>query len=119
MPTSGPRFLRDVLLAFARMHILHHAAEARIYGAGMARELSRHGYRLGPGTLYPMLQGLHADGLLSASSAVIGGKRRKHYAITRRGSAALERLRPKLAELSAELLPSALDAPAGGKPSRT
>ena len=34
--------MRDVLLAFARVHVLHHAAEERIFGAGMMEELHRH-----------------------------------------------------------------------------
>jgi hypothetical protein len=43
--------VRDVFLAFARVHILHHASEERVFGVGMMKELARHGYKLGPGTL--------------------------------------------------------------------
>ena len=35
------RMVRDVFLAFARVHILHHAAEERIFGVGMMKELAR------------------------------------------------------------------------------
>jgi hypothetical protein len=45
--------VRDIFLAFVRVHVLHHATHERIYGAGMSVELARHGYRLPPGTLYP------------------------------------------------------------------
>ena len=54
------RMVRDVFLAFARVHILHHAAEEPIFGVGMMKELARHGYRLGPGTLYPLLHRLES-----------------------------------------------------------
>jgi DNA-binding PadR family transcriptional regulator len=105
MPRSSAPQLRDVMLALARVHLLHHASQAPIYGSGMAAELSRHGLRLGPGTLYPMLHRFCGDGLLSATTAVIRGKRRKYYSITRKGTLALARLRPRLATLSAEVLP--------------
>lgn len=97
-------FVRDVYLAFARVHILYHADEGRIFGVGMMRELARHGYRLGPGTLYPLLHRLEADGLLVSEGEVVEGKSRKYYVITRKGRAALERLRPKLAELTREVM---------------
>ena len=96
--------VRDVGLAFARLHVLHHAHEEPIFGVGMMRELARHGYRLGPGTLYPLLHGMELDGLLKSKSQVVAGKARKYYTITRRGRAALDRLRPKLKELVDEVL---------------
>lgn len=95
--------VRDVFLAFARIHILHHAAEERIFGVGMMRELGRHGYRLTPGTLYPLLHRLEADGLLTAETVVNGGKGRKYYTITQKGRRALGRIRPKLGELIGEV----------------
>lgn len=97
--------VRDVGLAFARLHVLHHAHEEPIFGVGMMRELARHGYRLGPGTLYPLLHRMELDGLLKSESQVVAGKARKYYTITRRGRAALNRLRPKLKELVDEVLP--------------
>ncbi len=96
--------VRDVGLAFARLHVLHHAHEEPIFGVGMMKELARHGYRLGPGTLYPLLHGMELDGLLKSKSQVVAGKARKYYTITRRGRAALDRLRPKLKELVDEVL---------------
>lgn len=97
--------VRDVFLAFARVHILHHAAEEKIFGVGMMRELARHGYRLGPGTLYPLLHRLEEDGLLASETDVVAGKARKYYVATRKGRLALERIRPKLAELVSEAAP--------------
>jgi len=106
MTTSKSTGTRDVLLAFARVHILHHASEEQIFGVGMAQELSRHGYHLGPGTLYPILHRMHTDGLLSMAAEVIDGKKRKYYTITGKGRGALEGIKPKLPELAGEVLQS-------------
>jgi DNA-binding PadR family transcriptional regulator len=96
--------LRDVFLAFARVHILFHASEERIFGVGMIRELARHGYELGPGTLYPMLHRMEDEGLLVAESATVDGKPRKYYTITRKGRSVLASIRPRLSELVREVL---------------
>jgi DNA-binding PadR family transcriptional regulator len=49
---------RDLYSGLIRLHILHHTVKAPIFGLGMQEELARHGYRISPGTLYPLLQGL-------------------------------------------------------------
>jgi DNA-binding PadR family transcriptional regulator len=70
----------------------------------MMEELRRHGYRLGPGTLYPILHDLHAQGYLTARGEVLTGKRRKNYRITARGRKLLAQARTKLRELVDEVL---------------
>jgi PadR family transcriptional regulator, regulatory protein PadR len=95
--------VRDVFLAFARVHILHHADEDRVYGVGMMKELARHGYKLGPGTLYPLLHRLVADGLLKSQTVLEKGRSRKYYTITPQGRRALSKIRPKLNELISEV----------------
>ncbi|WP_434150379.1 PadR family transcriptional regulator [Methylocaldum gracile subsp. desertum] len=94
----------DIFLAFVRVHLLHHAAEEPFYGAAMLEELQRHGYRLSPGTLYPILHGLEKAGYLSVEQAVVGGKARKYYRITDQGRTALKGVKPKLRELVEEVL---------------
>jgi len=98
--------VRDALLAFARLHVLHHAAEGPIFGLGMMKELRRHGYVIGPGTLYPLLHRLEADGLLVSRTEVVGGKTRTYYESTAKGRKALRSIGPKIAELADELLSS-------------
>ena len=98
-----PDPLRDVFLAFARVHILYHAAEEKIFGVGMMRELARHGYELGPGPLYPLLHRMEDEGLLVGDPVVVDGKPRKYYTITRKGRSALASIRPKLGELTREV----------------
>ena len=95
---------RDIFLAFVRVHILHHAAEGRIYGLEMIEELTRHGYSIGPGTIYPVLHGLERAGYLTCEPETVCGKVRKYYFITEEGRAALDRLKPKIRELVGEVL---------------
>jgi DNA-binding PadR family transcriptional regulator len=96
--------LRDFFLGFIKIHILHHAAAEPVYGLALIAELRRHGYDLSPGTLYPILHGLERAGLLAREDRLVGGKIRKYYAITAAGRGALDEVRPKIAELTAEVL---------------
>jgi DNA-binding PadR family transcriptional regulator len=96
--------LRDVLLAFVRIHILHHAAEGRIFGLEMMEELRRHGYAIGPGTLYPLLHALEREGLLRSAEVPSDGRLRRYYWITRTGQSMMRDLRTKLRELLDEVL---------------
>ena len=96
--------LRDFFLGFVKVHVLHHAAQEPVYGLALLAELRRHGYELGPGTLYPLLHGLEAAGYLAREDRVVGGKVRKYYAITDAGRLALAEARVKIAELVDEVL---------------
>jgi DNA-binding PadR family transcriptional regulator len=107
--------VKGALLAFARLHVLHHASEEPIFGLGMMDELRRHGYRMGPGTLYPLLHRLDADGLLASRVEVVGGKVRKYYVITGKGRKVLRAIAPKIAELAEEVLPDPSGARTAGK----
>lgn len=86
------------------MHVLYHAAKEPVWGAAIMAELERHGYRLTPGTLYPILHQLEAAGFLTAKAAVVSGKRRKNYRITKVGRKLLNDVREKLRELVSEVL---------------
>lgn len=99
------RIVRDLYLAFVRVHLLHHAAEARIYGLEMIEELRRHGYEIGPGTLYPILHELEANGYLKSENELAAGKLRKYYRVTAAGRKVLAQARTKIRELVDEVLP--------------
>jgi DNA-binding PadR family transcriptional regulator len=70
----------------------------------LIEELKRHGYDLGPGTLYPMLHAMEAEGLVSMEERVVAGKRRKYYTATEAGHRALTEAREKIGELVDEVL---------------
>ena len=105
MPLSSKsKIVRDVFLAFVRVHLLHHAAAERIYGLEMIEELRRHGYDIGPGTLYPILHGLEENGYLRSEQEIANGKIRKYYRITAAGRKLLAQLKEKIGELVKEVL---------------
>jgi DNA-binding PadR family transcriptional regulator len=96
--------VRDIFLAFVRVHLLHHAARDRIFGLEMIEELRRHGYTLSPGTLYPILHGLEQSGFLTVDEKVVGGKLRKYYRATAKGRRMLDEVKAKTRELVREIL---------------
>lgn len=96
----------DIYSGLIRLHVLHHAAEGPIFGLWMIRELRHHGYKIGPGTLYPLLHRMEESGYLKSKSESIGGKQRRTYRITPRGRRALGAARQKIRELAGELLGS-------------
>ena len=65
---------RQLYSGLIRLHILHHATKEGIFGLGMIEELARHGYKLSPGTLYPVLHGLEQDGLLRSEKHTLLGR---------------------------------------------
>ena len=95
----------DLLSGFVRVHVLHHAAEGEIYGQWMIEELARHGYRLSPGTLYPLLHGMEKKGYLVSreDQGGPGGRRRRLYQATPHGREALAVARERLRELVGEV----------------
>jgi len=69
--------MQQLLGGFIRMHVLHHAAEERgVLGNWMIEELRHHGYRLSPGTLYPMLHAMEKAGWLKSEETASGGRKR-------------------------------------------
>lgn len=95
---------REFFLGFVKIHILHHAAQAPVYGLALIEELGRHGYEIGPGTLYPILHSLEATGYVTREERVVGGKVRKYYTITEEGRAALTEAKVKIGELVDEVI---------------
>jgi len=95
--------LREFFLGFIKVHVLHHAGKGPIYGVWFLEELAKHGYQLSPGTLYPLLHGLEADGYLEREERVVEGKVRKYYRITPLGERALREARTKITELVDEI----------------
>ena len=96
---------RDLYSGMIRLHILHHAVhEGSVFGLGMAEELGRHGYRISPGTLYPILHGLEKKGYLRATEHRDGKSRRLVYRATPLGRKALEAAKSKVRELFGELI---------------
>jgi PadR family transcriptional regulator PadR len=97
------RYEKELYAGLIRLHILHHAAETGVFGLGMIEELARHGYKLSPGTLYPVLHGLEENGLLRSYQQDLAGKIRRVYRTTIAGQRVLKAAKEKVRELFGEL----------------
>lgn len=95
---------QDLLSGLIRLHVLHHAAEGELYGQWMIEELARHGYRLSPGTLYPMLRAMENKGYLVSEERRVGRAVRRVYRATPLGRKALESARGRVRELFGEMI---------------
>jgi DNA-binding PadR family transcriptional regulator len=95
---------RQFFTGFIRLHVLYHAAKDPVYGAEIAEELRRHGYRVSQGTLYPTLHLLERLGYLRSREEVVAHRRRRYYRATAAGKKVLAAARARLHELTAEIL---------------
>jgi DNA-binding PadR family transcriptional regulator len=96
--------VREFQRGAVQLHILHHAAEREIHGAWMSEELAHHGHQISPGTLYPTLHRMEAEGLLRSRRTVVDGKTRRCYRATAQGHRTLTAARTALRELANEVL---------------
>jgi DNA-binding PadR family transcriptional regulator len=97
--------VREILLSFWKVHILHHAAEEPIHGQWIITELREHGYEISPGTLYPILARMERNGWLKAGAPANAGPRaRKSYRLTGEGRKVLEFVRGQIKELHREVV---------------
>ena len=94
---------REIRLALWKIHILHDAAQGPVYGLWMLDELGEHGHRLSPGTLYPILARMEANGWLRSQSDGPGNARR-NYRATAAGRRVLAQLRAEIVELYDEVV---------------
>ena len=96
--------VRDFRRGAVQVHLMHHACEGEVHGAALIEELARHGYRLSPGTVYPMLHRLEAGGLIAAREVLVEGRQRRVYRATPAGRKAFAACRAAVKELASEVL---------------
>jgi len=94
---------KELYGGLVRLHVLHHASHEPVFGQGLMDELAHHGYRLSPGTLYPILHGLEKDGQLKSSVEKMGKTSRRTYVATAAGRKALRAAKVRVWELFREL----------------
>lgn len=95
---------KDLLSGFIRLHILHHAMEHEIYGQWIIDELARHGYKLSPGTLYPLLKAMEQRGYLRSRKQREGRTARKLYRATPLGRKGLALAKIRVKEFTGEAM---------------
>ncbi len=104
MDVNNSDIEREILRPLWKVHILHHAGEEPILGNWMLEELREHGYRVSPGTLYPMLTRLTRLGWLASVKTGKGNAVR--YRLTKEGRAVLDEVQARLKELQREVFAS-------------
>jgi len=95
---------RELYSGLIRIHILYHANKEPLYGLWLIEELGRHGYKISPGTLYPILHNMEKRGYLTSRKKLHGGKYRRLYRNTEEGRSALKAANLKVRELFRELI---------------
>ena len=93
---AGDGLLRHFFGGLSRLHILHHAALAPVYGVEMIEGLGRHGYQLRSGTLSPALPSRAEGGYLTSEDDVVEGNRCSDHRATGKGAKRLHEAREKL-----------------------
>jgi PadR family transcriptional regulator PadR len=95
---------QDLYGGLIRLHILHHASKGPVFGLWFIEELARHGYKLSPGTLYPLLHALERKGYLPSTNERSGKNSSRMYRATPLGRKVLVAARERVSELFDELL---------------
>ena len=96
--------MRNLYYGFIRVHVLYHATEGKICGIDIIEELKRHGYKVSPGTIYPILHKMTEDRILTRNIEIVNGKRRIYYRVTSKGKKLLELAQVKIKELYDEVI---------------
>jgi DNA-binding PadR family transcriptional regulator len=94
---------KELYSGLIRLHILYHASKGPIFGLWIIEELGRHGYKLSPGTLYPILHALERKGYLRSREKRDGRQVRRLYRATAAGRKAVAAAKVKVRELVGEL----------------
>jgi PadR family transcriptional regulator PadR len=112
---------RDFLQGMVKIFILHHASQGPVYGNKLSKALHALGYRISPGSLYPLLHHLENSGLLHSRLRVFKGRLRKYYQLTEAGRLCLSELRGQLRGLvqTVILAPLPESAPQNGEANPT
>jgi DNA-binding PadR family transcriptional regulator len=105
---------KDIFSGLIRLHVLYHASHEHIFGLGMIEELAHHGYKVSPGTLYPVLHGLEKHGYLVSKVELVGKRNRRIYAITPAGRKSLRAAKARVWELFREFFEEELEFGARG-----
>ena len=105
---------KDIFGGLVRLHVLYHASHEDVFGLGLIEELGHHGYKISPGTLYPLLHGLEKAGYLTSTVEQVGKHNRRIYAITSDGRKALKVAKTRVWELFREFFEEELEFGAKG-----
>jgi PadR family transcriptional regulator PadR len=101
---------RDLYGGLIRLHVLHQADEKPLYEQCMIEELQRHGYQIGPGTMYPLLHSLARKGYLRSRTERSGSHYGQVHRIAPTGRRALHLARRWVQKLFEEMFARRLNS---------
>lgn len=84
---------------FVKLYTLWRASQGEVYGVQIMEEMRGHGFRVGPGRLYPTLHALLEEKDVTVANRVVNGKIRKCYRATAKGRKEAEEVIERLSFL--------------------
>lgn len=90
---------REFQRGFIKLYALWRASKGEVYGVQIIEEMRVLGFRVSPGTLYPVLHTLLEEKDVTLTESVVNGKIRKLYRATAKGREEAEEVIEKLTKL--------------------
>lgn len=87
---------REFLRGFIKLYALWRGSKPDAYGMAILKEMRAVDFELSPGTLYPTLQKLEAEGDIVWRKTTVAGRIRKSYRLTAKGRRELADVRSRL-----------------------
>ena len=105
---AGEREVEQLSQSFihgmVKLFILYKAGQGETYGGLLSKTLEQLGYRISPGSLYPLLHSLERAKLLRSRTTIVRGRIRRYYELTKSGQQSLTATRENLADLVQEVI---------------
>jgi DNA-binding PadR family transcriptional regulator len=90
---------REFQRGFVKLYALWRASRGETYGVQIIEEMRELGFKVSPGTLYPVLHTLLEEKDVTLTDRVVNGKVRKLYSATARGREEAEEVVERLSKL--------------------
>ena len=90
---------REFTTGFIKLYALWRASRGETYGVEIMEEMRAHGFKVGPGSLYPILHKLLEERDVTVTNRLVNGKIRKCYRATRKGQEEAEEVIERLSFL--------------------
>jgi PadR family transcriptional regulator PadR len=87
-----------------KLVVLHQAGLGPVYGGRLSKYLRDQGYKISPGSLYPLLHAMEKANLMGCRIKIFKGRARKYYELTPQGHACLDICRKEIAGVVKEAI---------------
>jgi DNA-binding PadR family transcriptional regulator len=90
---------REFQRGFIKLYALWRSSKGETYGLQIIEEMRELGFKVSPGTLYPVLHALLIENDVTMSERIVNGKVRKCYRATAKGRKEAEEVIERLHDL--------------------